>query len=96
VSGDTDALEVSLKSIEELLDSEDITDERIQAELNHHWGGLRMSEGNPEAAIDEYTKAVDQYTATENLSLAITAQIELAEAYSELHEYTQAIDCLDT
>ncbi|PHQ37508.1 hypothetical protein DJ69_16680 [Halorubrum persicum] len=96
VSGDTDALEVSLKSIEELLDSEDIADERIQAELNHHWGGLRMSEGNPEAAVNEYTKAVDQYTATENLSLAITTQIELAEAYSELREYTQAIDCLDT
>lgn len=96
ISGDTEALEVKLKLIEELLNSEDTTDERIQAELNDHWGGLRMREDNPEAAIDEFRKAVDQYTATGDSSSAITTQIELAEAYSELHEYTQAIDCLDT
>jgi tetratricopeptide (TPR) repeat protein len=96
ISGDTDALEMKLKSIEEMLDSEDIEDEHIQAKLNDHWGGLRMREDNPEAAVDEFRKAVDQYTDTKDISSAITTQIELAEAYSELHEYTQAIDCLDT
>ncbi|WP_435067608.1 hypothetical protein [Haloplanus sp. C73] len=94
-SGDLEAQEMTLEAAEELLESEETIYEHTQAELRRSWGTLEMGKENPKAAIDAFSDAVEQYADTEDLTSALTTQIELADAYREIHEYSDAIDWLD-